>query len=94
MSIPPSALVETLRLGAKVDAGGAVRKRKKNGYSAPEDFALQESVDGRDCGRIDRRKPWQTLRSISRETLIKPFDRLRTNGKLLIPFMVRLSNHR
>ncbi|PPK66928.1 hypothetical protein B0F88_11517 [Methylobacter tundripaludum] len=28
-----------------------------------------------------------------REALIKSFDRLRTNGKLLIPFVVSLSNH-
>ena len=28
-----------------------------------------------------------------KETLIKSFDRLRTNGKLLIPFVVSLSNH-
>ena len=28
-----------------------------------------------------------------RETLNKSFDRLRTNGKLLIPFVVSLSNH-
>ena len=28
-----------------------------------------------------------------RETLIKPFDKLRTNGKWLIPFVVSLSNH-
>jgi len=27
------------------------------------------------------------------EALIKSFDRLRTNGKLLIPFVVNLSNH-
>jgi len=26
-------------------------------------------------------------------SLNKPFDELRTNGKLLIPFMVSLSNH-
>ena len=29
----------------------------------------------------------------ARETLNKSFDRLRTNGKLLIPFVVSLSNH-
>ena len=28
-----------------------------------------------------------------KETLNKSFDRLRTNGKLLIPFVVSLSNH-
>ncbi len=28
-----------------------------------------------------------------RELLIKSFDRLRTNGNLLIPFVVSLSNH-
>jgi hypothetical protein len=28
-----------------------------------------------------------------RETLNKSFDRLRTNGKLAIPFVVSLSNH-
>jgi hypothetical protein len=28
-----------------------------------------------------------------KETLIKSFDKLRTNGKLLIPFVVSLSNH-
>jgi hypothetical protein len=28
-----------------------------------------------------------------REALIKSFDRLRTNGKWLIPFVVSLSNH-
>ena len=27
------------------------------------------------------------------ETLIKSFDKLRTNGNLLIPFVVSLSNH-
>jgi hypothetical protein len=27
------------------------------------------------------------------ESLIKSFDKLRTNGKLLIPFVVSLSNH-
>jgi len=29
----------------------------------------------------------------SRETLNKSFDELRTNAKLLIPFVVSLSNH-
>jgi len=29
----------------------------------------------------------------NKETLNKSFDRLRTNGKLLIPFVVSLSNH-
>jgi len=29
----------------------------------------------------------------AKETLIKSFDRLRTNGKCLIPFVVSLSNH-
>ena len=34
------------------------------------------------------------LRSTAaREPLNKSFDRLRTNGKLLIPFVVSLSNH-
>jgi hypothetical protein len=28
-----------------------------------------------------------------KEALIKSFDRLRTNGKLLIPFVLSLSNH-
>jgi hypothetical protein len=28
-----------------------------------------------------------------KEALIKSFDELRTNGKLLIPFVVSLSNH-
>ena len=30
---------------------------------------------------------------ITREPLIKSFDRLRTNGNLLNPFVVSLSNH-
>jgi hypothetical protein len=30
---------------------------------------------------------------VFREPLIKSFDKLRTNGKLLIPFMVSLSNY-
>jgi hypothetical protein len=29
----------------------------------------------------------------ARKSLIKSFDRLRTNGHLLIPFVVSLSNH-
>jgi len=29
----------------------------------------------------------------AKETLNKSFDKLRTNGKLLIPFVVSLSNH-
>jgi hypothetical protein len=32
-------------------------------------------------------------RETERETLNKSFDRLRTNVKLLIPFVVSLSNH-
>jgi hypothetical protein len=31
--------------------------------------------------------------TIVEETLNKSFDRLRTNGKWLIPFVVSLSNH-
>jgi len=31
--------------------------------------------------------------SIVKETLNKSFDRLRTNGNLLIPFVLSLSNH-
>jgi hypothetical protein len=35
----------------------------------------------------------KTKRNAVKETLIKSFDELRTSGKLLIPFMVSLSNH-
>jgi hypothetical protein len=34
-----------------------------------------------------------TMRLKIKETLNKSFDRLRTNGKALIPFMVSWSNH-
>jgi hypothetical protein len=37
-------------------------------------------------------KTWQVC-DVVREALNKSFDKLRTNGKLLIPFMVSLSNH-
>ena len=35
---------------------------------------------------------WSAFFCLS-ETLNKSFDKLRTNGKLLIPFVVSLSNH-
>ena len=34
-----------------------------------------------------------TAAKFFKESLIKSFDRLRTNGKVLIPLMVSLSNH-
>ena len=37
--------------------------------------------------------PGKAQRSYAREPLIKSFDRLRTNGRLLHPFVVSLSNH-
>jgi putative transposase len=35
----------------------------------------------------------ESINSVIREALNKSFDRLRTNGKWLIPFVVSLSNH-
>jgi len=39
------------------------------------------------------RSPWFNSGAFIKETLIKSFDKLRTNGKPLIPFVVSLSNH-
>ena len=42
---------------------------------------------------FDRLSPNGSPSQPIREALNKSFDKLRTNGKLLIPFVVSLSNH-
>ena len=51
-------------------------------------MGLRNAEDFGDCGL----RQFAFLDQVV-ETLNKSFDRLRTNGELLIPFVVRLSNH-
>ncbi len=54
-----------------------------------------QDVSKKRSGARDQSIPFalSLSKGVSREALNKSFDKLRTNGNLLIPFVVSLSNH-